>query len=273
VSPRVLLAVLVVSCLALTALDRTTSAFDSARTAVDAVLGPPQRAVSAVTTSAADTITAVVDRDVQEELKRLREENGRLRGELRRGDDAARRVAELDALLGAVDTSSAVPARVVSVGAAFGFRRAATIDAGARDGVRVDQTVRSGAGLVGRTVRVGPVTSTVLLLDDRGFGVGARLATEGTLGLVRGAGPGRVTYTHVEGGRVQVGDTVLSTGSDTFVADVPIGRVTALSTASGGLTTTADVEPFVDVATLDLVAVVVDDDRRPRDLLPAPTSP
>jgi rod shape-determining protein MreC len=161
-----------------------------------------------------------------------------------------------------------VPARVVAAGASFGFGRTVTLDVGSRDGVREGLTVVAAEGLVGRTVRVAPWTSTVLLVDDPGSGVGARLAREGTLGLARGDGAGRVVYTQVEGGAVEVGDAVLTTGSDTFVPGVPVGRVTAVRSTAGGLTSAADVEPAAVVASLDLVAVVVEPGRvAPREPL------
>jgi rod shape-determining protein MreC len=108
----------------------------------------------------------------------------------------------------------------------------------------------------------------VLLLDDPEFGVGARLAREGTLGLARGDGDGRLVYTQVEGGPVQVGEALLTTGSDTFVPDVPIGVVREVRSTAGGLTSAADIEPYADVAALDLVGVVVEGPRPPRVRLP-----
>ena len=272
-SPRLLL-VLVLSCLTLTALDaRATdgSPFDPARDLVHAVLGPPERVVGAAGNAVAGAAGAVGDLG-SDEAAELREENARLRGQLVRDEATARRLAELEALLRLAEagTYEVVPARVVSAGSAFGFERTVTLDAGSGDGIAVDQTVVTGDGLVGRTVRVGRWTSVALLLDDPGFGVGARLTAEGTLGLARGDGPGRMTYVQVQGGRVAAGEGLLTTGSDTFVPGVPVGRVTDVDTAPGGLTSTAAVEPFVDVTSLELVGVVVEPPRgTPRGPLPA----
>ena len=72
-----------------------------------------------------------------------------------------------------------VPARVTASGSAFGFESTVTLDAGSTDGIEPGQTVVDGDGLLGRTVRVGPFTSTVLLLTDPGFTVGARLDRAG----------------------------------------------------------------------------------------------
>lgn len=267
--PRSLLAVLLLTCLTLTALDAgARSPFDPLRSGVDAVLGPVDVAVGSATSSAGNVLASLGDLADDTEVDDLREENDRLRRELAQGEAAQRRVTELDALLGVTGELDAVPARVVTVGSALGFGRTVTVDVGSGDGVREGQTVLSGAGLVGRTVRVGRATSVVLLLDDPEFGVGARLAREGTLGLARGDGDGGLVYTQVEGGPIEAGEVLLSAGSDTFVADVPIGVVRDVRSTAGGLTSAADVEPYVDPGALDLVAVVVADRRPARTPLP-----
>lgn len=269
-SPRsTLLVLLVLTAFTLITLDVRSggSPFDGLRRAVDSVVGPAQRTV-------ADALQAVTGAGDSEQEERLRAENARLIGELRRSEALQRRVDELDRLLELKDlgTYPMVPARVAAVGAAFGFASTVIIDAGSRDGVEPGQTVVNGEGLVGRTVRVGPFTSTVLLLTDAGFTAGARLTREGTLGLASGDGDGGLTFQLVEGGRVQAGDALLTTGSETFVPGVPIGRVASVQPAIGTLVTTAEVAPFVDVSALDLVGVVTEPPRgTPRvPLEPAP---
>lgn len=266
---RSLLAVLSLSCLTLTVLDAgARSPFEPLRSGVDAVLGPVDVAVGSAASSAGEVFASVGDLADRSELADLREENDRLRRELAQGEAAQRRIAELDALLGVTGELESVPARVVAVGSALGFGRTVTVDVGSGDGVREGQTVLSGAGLVGRTVRVGRSTSVVLLLDDPEFGVGARLAREGTLGLARGDGDGGLVYTQVEGGPIEVGAALLTTGSDTFVADVPIGVVGEVRSTAGGLTSAADVDAYADPGELDLVAVVVGGARPARAPLP-----
>ncbi len=271
--PRLLLVVLALAALALTAIDARSGAsspFDAVRRGADTVLGPVQRAIGGVAGSVGHVFAGA-----PAEQEGLREEIARLRAELEANEDLRRRGAELDRLLGLAERGSAptVPARVVAVGSAFGFGSTVTIDAGSRDGLQPGQTVLSGAGLVGRTVRVGPFTATVLLLTDPGFTVGARLTREGTIGLATGAGA-TLTYELVEGGRVAIGDALLTTGSETFLPGVPVGRVTAVDASPGDLVTTAEVEPFVDVSALDLVGVVIAPPRdTPRSPLPPPPPP
>ncbi|MCW2680102.1 MAG: rod shape-determining protein MreC [Frankiales bacterium] len=252
--PRLLLLLLLLTAFTLTVLDVRAQPFGALRDGADAVLGPAQRAVGSGARGLGGVFGGGADQD---ELKRLRDENARLRGDLVRGAGDRRRADELDRLLALADagTYPVVPAQVTALGSAFGFELTVTIDAGSRDGVQPGQTVVNGDGLVGRTTRVGPFTSTVLLVTDPGFTVGARLTREGTVGLATGDGDGGMTYELVEGGRVAVDDALLTTGSQTFVPGVPVGRVTRVDPA-GALVTTADVQPFVRVAALDVVGVV-----------------
>ena len=84
----------------------------------------------------------------------------------------------------------------------------------------------TGEGLVGRTKRVGPYTSTVVLLVDPDFTVGGRLSRLGGVGLVSGQGAGGLRYELIDAdAQVRVGDVLTTTASDTFVPDVPVGRV------------------------------------------------
>ena len=276
---RLLLVLLVLTAFTLTTLDvraGSGSPFDTVRRGADAVLGPPARAVGAAARTVGDGLGALTRLgDQSGEIARLREENARLRAELRTTEGQARRIEELDRLLRLKDFGdyTIVPARVSTVGAAFGFSRTVTLDVGSADGVKTGQTVVSGDGLVGRTTRVGPWTSTVLLLVDPGFAVGARLQRQGTIGFARGTGRATLTYEQVEGGRVAEGDVLLTTGSETFVPGVPIGRVGSVDRSASALVRKATVRPFVDVTTLDLVGVVVDGPRRqPRVPIP-PAAP
>lgn len=260
---RPLLVALVLLSASLTVVDAgDRSPFDPLRTAVDAVLGPVESAVGSA--------VGAVGRD-GDEVRRLREENARLRADSVRAQAAERVADEWEALLGlqAERGWTLLPARVTGSGSALGFARTATLDAGERDGVREGQTVVAGGGLVGRTVRVGPVTSVVLLLDDPSFGVGARLASTGALGLAGGDGPGRLRWVQVDAGDVAAGAALLTSGAGTFVADVPVGRVTGSGPGPGGLGTVAVVEPLVDLSRLDVVGVVLDPPRdAPRETVP-----
>lgn len=162
-----------------------------------------------------------------------------------------------------------LPARVVgfSSDSAPVGGRTVTIDAGEADGVHQDQTVISSDGLVGRVVRTAPRSADVLLLGGSDVVVGVRFGADGALGSVDGRpvpglpahSSGDLTLTAVGDSAITVGDLVTTLGSPDsvpYVADIPLGTVTAVDPDTGQLGRTAVVRPFVDTDALDLVAVV-----------------
>ena len=279
---RLVLVLLLLTAFTLTALDYRSgsgSPFDALRRGVDAVFGPAQRAVGSAARSVGDALGGLPRLGrYQSDNHRLQLENARLREQLRETDDLRRQVSEWDRLMHLKDVANYAvkPARVVAIGSALGFEWTATIDVGSKDGIAPDQTVINGDGLVGRTKRVGPSTSVVVLVADRGFAVGVRLARSGAFGIASGNALGPMTYQLIgQNFRANVGDTFITTGSSTFVSGVPVGTVTSVDTTTNTLTKTGLVRPFVDVTRLDLVAVVVEGARSlPRPVIaPTPLAP
>ncbi len=142
-----------------------------------------------------------------------------------------------------------------------------TIDRGRAGGVQIDQTVVSNDGLVGRVLRVHPRTSDILLLGDPAVVVGVRYGPEQALGVVGAEaepglpdrGAGELTLTALGDTPIEPGDqvrTVGSPGGRPFVADVPVGTVTAVDPDAGQLGRTAVLRPLVDLDSLDHVAVL-----------------
>ncbi|HEX3899145.1 MAG TPA: rod shape-determining protein MreC [Mycobacteriales bacterium] len=177
-----------------------------------------------------------------------------------------------------------VAARVTAYGAAFGFESTVTIDRGTANGIAKNETVISGAGLVGRVVGVSRNDATVQLANDSNFTVGVRLST-GTLavGSLQGNGRGKDMSLQLLDNTVRLttGQQLVSFASGPggpFVPEVPIGTVTSVAPSTGQLAQTATVHPFVSFGSLDIVAVVVSSPASiPHDLLlpksptPAPT--
>jgi rod shape-determining protein MreC len=156
-----------------------------------------------------------------------------------------------------------VAANVIAVGQ--GFEHAVTLNVGSADGVRPDETVLNGAGLVGTVTEVSPWTCTVLLATDTTAVAGVRLVGSGQLGWVSGAGPslpGELLRLRVLGpsSKVLPGQqlvTSASVGDRPYVAGVPVGVITSIEPGAGALTQTALVRPYVDFTALDVVGVVV----------------
>jgi rod shape-determining protein MreC len=277
---RAMLVLLVIS-LAFITLDYRSASFNGVRSAASAVFGPIQRGVTAVAAPVGRFFAGIPDAASSHgKITELQRENADLRRRLTESTLTGSRVDELRRLelLAGQGQYQVVPATVVSVGPSLGFEWTITIDAGSRDGVKVDQTVVNGDGLVGRIKQVDASTSVVVLAIDPGSSVGVRLAGSNQLGLASGAGLSPITFAPLDPQtRVRAGDKLLTGpyGGSTYVAGVPVGEVTAVAGDPGSATREVAVRPYVTFTAVDLVGVVIAGPRTdPRDaVLPSrPTS-
>ncbi|WP_232676444.1 rod shape-determining protein MreC [Nocardioides sp. R-C-SC26] len=264
------MAALVLASVSLMLLDRGASGLvDPARDAVAEVVGPAQSSVSAAVRPVVELPESFRTRgDLRAELSALQEENADLRTRVRTDDADRHRLAEYDRLTtAAADLGRAmVPARVIGVGPSQSFSGTVTIDAGTESGIRPDLTVVNADGLVGRVIRAGATTATVLLVVDPDSTVGGRIGQSMDLGFLRGRGSlgsdARLDLELVDQTVVpHREDTVVTWGSrggnGPYVSGVPIGRVIEVYASPRETTQRAVIEPFVDFARLDVVGVVV----------------
>lgn len=167
-------------------------------------------------------------------------QNAELKAQLSRANDRLNRAQglqaenrELRALLGLArgDVRPVTTARLLSTSASS-TRRYAMLDAGHGDGVRVGQPVRSSAGLIGRTLDVGPSVSRVLLITDSRNVVPARRARDGLAVLVNGRGDDLLDIRTLNsaGSVLKVGDIIITSGSGgLYQPRTPVAQVVRLS--------------------------------------------
>jgi rod shape-determining protein MreC len=216
----------------------------------DVVLGPVRSFVAGVPTAGSN----------KDRIASLEHQNALLRGQLadaRLDRTTAAELAGLQLQASAMKRHI-LPARVIALGPGSGFDWTVTIDAGTTSGVRVDQTVTDGAGLVGRVLHADASTAVVLLAVDLKSGVGVRDDANGELGIASGEGLHGFEFTPMDtNATVKVGD-VLSTGpvgGTSFAPGIVVGAVTQVRVSADGITR-ATVRPTVGASTLDLVGVV-----------------
>jgi rod shape-determining protein MreC len=157
-----------------------------------------------------------------------------------------------------------VAATVIAV--AQGYAQTVTLDAGSDDGVKAEETVLDGQGLVGTVTAVSAQTCTVLLATDATSVVGVTLASNGDIGWVTGPGQARSGAGLL---RLQVLDpnAVLSPGQQLvtsasvhdrpYVPGVPVGVISKVEDRAGSLTALALVRPYVNFGSLGVVGIVV----------------
>jgi rod shape-determining protein MreC len=172
--------------------------------------------------------------DVKAENNRLRDEVAELRASSVNEANARDQLNVILAQQGiqTPDGTAKRLARVVS-GPASNFDNTIRIDKGSDDGVAVNMTVRTDAGLVGRVREVTRDRSVVELADTRGFAVGVRLVggnAQATF-LARGQGPGQPLL--LEGDidptlGLADGSALVTSGLDAslYPPDILVGRVT-----------------------------------------------
>jgi rod shape-determining protein MreC len=234
-------------------------------------MAPLQEGASRALKPASDLVEWTGDVfDAKSENKDLKDENERLRAELAQLQTAERDARQLRGLVG-FNQSTRFPAGHDPVGARVIGRSPTvwystlTIDKGSDQGIKRDQPVVSGAGLVGRVSDVAPDAARVTLITDHTSGVSAQIVPDGPNGLVKATvgNPNDLILDFVQKGRaVHRGATVVTSGwrssrlESLFPRGIPIGRVSKVEPDERELYQRVHLKPFADVRELDLVEVL-----------------
>lgn len=110
-------------------------------------------------------------------------------------------------------------------------RQRLVLDAGARDGVEVGQSVIDAGGLLGQIIAVLPTTSTVLLITDPDHAVPVVVARNGVRLVAYGKGRGdRLELANIPlSSDIKVGDRIVTSGlGGRFPAGFAVGQVMSL---------------------------------------------
>lgn len=275
---RVVLGVLLVAALALVTVDARGGAtpISSLRGTGAAVFGTAENAASAVAAPFARVFDGITSGPAQQsQISTLQRQVTRLRAQLSLARLSKADEAQLQKLLQLAGRGRyrIVAASVIASGPAY--EDTVTIDAGSIDGIKPQETVLNGSGLVGTITSVSARTSTVLLTTDAATTVGVRLAGTGQIGAVTGTGRGKPGPGLL---RLQVFDasavlrkgeqlvTFGSVGGRPYVPGVPVGWITQVTGSANSLTKLALVHPFANGSALGVVGVVIVPPRKdPRD--------
>ena len=268
---RGLMLALVLACATMVTLDLndgTESALDPARRGLGEVLGPLESGASTVVSPVASIPEWLrTQGGLRADVDALAEENAQLRRDLRSTGYDRNRLEEYDGLTSAANQLgyAMVPARVVGLGPSQSFSSTVLIDAGSRAGLRPDMTVINNDGLVGRVLRVTSDTATVVLIIDPESTVGGRVGESMDVGMLHGRGvlgdTGRLDLELVDvADAPDRGESVLTWGSQDgapYLAGVPVGSVTKVYSSLRESAQRAEIKPYVDFGSLDLVGVIV----------------
>jgi rod shape-determining protein MreC len=273
---RLLLISLIVTSLFLITLDlRGVQVIDGLRSGSQTALSPFQSAAATVFRPVGNFFSDITRLGrTRGEIEKLKADNEKLSQSLINRSNADAELSELKSVLdlAGIAKYKVVAAKVISLGSTSSFAQTISIDAGTKDGVKVDMTVITGLGLVGVVKKSYPNSALVQLASDSAFRVGARVAGSQQIGILSGQGTSKAVLQLLDNQTtLKVGDVILARGSQgnrPFVPGVPIGEVTSVDNAAGAITQTADVKLFANFSTLSVVAVVVGAPKLdPRDAL------
>lgn len=255
---------LAVSLLALRGSARNPGELSALDRGVLTLIAPAQAALSIVARTIGGAAGRYMDLvHVRAENENLRSENGRLRAELVQAQRGAAESARYQRLLGLRDSVSAATlvARVIGIDASPYFRVARVqLDHG-EGSVRRGMPVITPEGVVGRINRTSGNTSDIELAVDPRSAIDIIIPRTGGRGILRGK-PGENGYRCaieylVRGEDAHQGDLVVTSGLGGFPRDIPIGKISKISTNAAGLYQEVEVSPDVDFARLSEVLVVV----------------
>jgi rod shape-determining protein MreC len=252
---RMTLALLGAAAIGLLTIEKTNPEIaEGARGAAADVMAPILDLLSRPSASAAQAIDSVRD------LGRLREENARLKAEYARllqWQTVARRLDQenqgLRELLKLVPDPKArfLTARVVG-GSGGAFVRSMLVAAGSRDGVRKNQAVITGEGLIGRVSEVGERASRVLLLSDINSHIPVFVERTRERAVLYGDNSSRMELHYLPPDvAATIGDRIVTSGhGGTFPPGLPVGVITAVENG------VVEVQPFVDWEQVEYVRLV-----------------
>jgi rod shape-determining protein MreC len=178
--------------------------------------------------------------------------------------------AQLSKLLG-LDRGGAIPSgygpvtgRVIARSPTVWFSDV-TIDAGSGDGVRVDDPVVNGDGLVGTVSAISGGSAQVTLIADHSSAVSAKVVPVAVQGVVRPevGDPGDLILDFIDSTRhVHKGQMVVTAGwrgqgiESRFPPNIPIGEVVKAPIVEQEAQQQVHVRPYADLRDLDLVQVL-----------------
>jgi rod shape-determining protein MreC len=213
--------------------------------------------------------------DARARAERLEQEVRELRQRVIQNEFARQQAESLQRLLDYVE-SPRFPGSYVPVAAEVigkppnAFTRAIVIAAGTEHGVRVDDAVVTGDGLVGLVTRVSSGTARVQLLTDPDAAVSAIDLRTGARGIVlhaRGTRETLVLDFVRKQDEIKRGHEIVTAGwrtgdlSSLYPKGIPIGEVTSVGVTDTDLFQQVQVEPYVDFGALDAVIVLLPEER------------
>lgn len=209
--------------------------------------------------------------DARGENSRLKEELASARKQAVAGQEALsenrqlRKLVELDRGPALAESAyEPVTGRVIGRSPTV-WNSTVTVDVGSGEGVRVDDPVISGDGLVGIVASTQGGSSQVTLITDHASAVSAKVVPGGVQGVIRPniGDPEDLILDFIDSTKsVHGGQAVVTSGwraeglASLFPPGLPVGEVTSASIVEQEASQQVHLRPYADIANLDLVQVL-----------------
>jgi rod shape-determining protein MreC len=249
----------------------------SMQRAVASVFGPLEEGATRALKPARDTINWVDEtfkargqnNDLESEVQQLRNQLARAQGA--EGENRQlRKLLHLDRA-GTLAGYTPVTARVIGRSPTVWYSTV-TIDKGSGAGVKINDPVVDGDGLVGRITDITDGTAEVTLITDNRSAVSARVLPNGPEGVAEpevGNSSSLLLDFIDRNAAISEGQMVVTAGwsngniSSAFPPGIPIGRVSDATVGEQETYQRVHLEPFADLRGLDFVQVATGGPKRP----------
>lgn len=270
---RAVLVALVVVCLALISTyfgEGEEGPLHSVQNGVGSALGPLEDGVSRALKPARDLVNWVDETfDAQGENEKLAEEVADLRAEvvaLESALEEGRERGRIAKLAGDEELAAFTPVEARVIGRSPStWTETLAIDQGRGSGIRLDDPVITGDGLIGRISSLTGGSARVTLLTNQESSVTARVLRGGPVGVVGAevGDPSDLVFELIEGDKeIKGGDRLVTAGfSDgelrsRFPPGIPIGEAQESIQAEQALSQQVQIEPFADMTRIEHLSVL-----------------
>lgn len=184
-------------------------------------------------------------------LLRLESENLLLRNRLAHLDATEHELERLNRLLGTTGRMSTYDLQIASVlqFTKTPFAEYITLNKGGINGVKLQQPVVDGEGVVGQISHITPFNSRVLLVSDPNHQVSVRNLRTGARGILTGMGKGKTQLHFMPiNASVRVADLLVTSGLDgLFPPGYPVARVTYVEAFPGESFLVVEAQPLANL--------------------------
>ena len=133
------------------------------------------------------------------------------------------------------------------------------LNVGRLNGISVGMPIISIKGIVGKVISVSQNSSIGLPFNNEDFKLAVMDKSNGTQGLLEAEVTGINFMNYIKiGSQVSIGDTIVTSNlSQVFPQNLPVGKVKKIVNINSGMYYKAEIEPFINVENLEMVAILV----------------